>query len=161
MRHRLLVLLIKITHIFAKLTRIQTAVTIVFIAVALPSGAQDGQMELNDDGNMVVIRYNWTKTFINMEDMFKKELAAQQISIHHPKVLCVQNGLEKVRSRIDLAPEAFIEVNLPITVQTSTDSWTKSGLKRDDGTQMVMAEFKGCFKNCNKKVDDAKITFDG
>ena len=60
-----------------------------------------------------------------MDDMFQKQLAANEIHSLHPKIICLKNGLEKVRKRIDSAPESLIRVDLPNKVLTSTESWKK------------------------------------
>ncbi|KAJ6642859.1 hypothetical protein Bhyg_07815 [Pseudolycoriella hygida] len=45
-------------------------------------------------------------------------------------------------------------------VQTASDSWTKGGIKRDDGTHIAFAEFKGYIKDYNKKVEESHLIFD-
>lgn len=132
----------------------------VIIAVSLPGGVKNVKTELNDDGTRLLVKYAWPQPIFDMEDLFRKQLADQLINLHHPKVLCVQNGLEKVRKRIDAAPESLLTLNLPIKVQTSSDSWTKSGIKRDDGTQLVLVELTGYVKQYNKKITDETVTFD-
>lgn len=132
----------------------------VVLAVALPSGAQNVKVELTDDGKMVIINYNWPNTMFDMKDMFKKQFAGKQIDIYHPKVVCLNNALENMRKCSDNAPNASIKVNLPLMVQTSTDTWTKSGLRREDGTQVIIAEFKGYIRNICEPLTDSTVTFD-
>lgn len=69
----------------------------------------------------------------DMQDLHRKMLANIQINIHHPRILCIKNGLEKYRQRIDAAPEASIKVTLPIT---------------------------GYVKNYNTKLIDTVVQFD-
>lgn len=130
----------------------------VVLAVLLPSGVQNPRVELSDDGLTAFVKYAWPKTMYNMEDMFKKQLTTG-ITIHHPKILCFKNALEKVRKRVDMCPEAVIKVNLPIKVQTAIDSWFK-GIHREDGTNIAFAEFKGYIKEYNKKINDSQLVFD-
>lgn len=95
------------------------------------------------DGTRAIVKYVWPKTMFTMEDLIKKQLEQQFISPHHPKVLCIQRALEKVRKIVGICPEAMIKVALPIRVETAIDSWTKGGLKRDDGAEIAYTEFKG------------------
>jgi hypothetical protein len=56
---------------------------------------------------------------------------------YHPEVVALQAELEKFREKVDEAPKGLIEVSLPITVQTDTVTWTKDGIKRDDGSLVL------------------------
>lgn len=127
----------------------------VVMAVTIPSGAQKVRVELSNDGLTVFVKYNWPKTMFNFDDMFKKQLDNQEMNILHPKILCLKNALESVRTRVDSMPEAFMKVKLPIKVQTASDTWSKRGIKREDGTNVVLAEFKGYIKEYNKKANDS------
>lgn len=118
------------------------------------------KLELSDDGTMVMIKYQWAKAMFDMEDLFKKQLASNHITILHPKVLCLKNALSENRQRIDMAPEAIVKINLPTKVQTASGSWQKSGIKREDGTEVVIGDFTGYIKNYNKKITDTTVVFD-
>ncbi|KAJ6634577.1 hypothetical protein Bhyg_13151 [Pseudolycoriella hygida] len=131
----------------------------VVLAVLLPSGIRNVRVELNNDGMAAIVKYVWPATMFNIEDLYKKSLSNNEINIFHPKVLCFKNALEKVRARVDASPEGVINVNLPIKVQTASDSWTKGGIKRDDGTHIAFAEFKGYIKDYNKKVEESHLIF--
>lgn len=85
----------------------------------------------------MVVKYGWSRTMFIMEDLFRKQLHLHQINIHHPKVSCMKNALEKVRLRTNDRPAAVIKVPLPIKVQTVTDTWIKGGLERDDGNMKI------------------------
>ncbi len=132
----------------------------VVLIVMLPGGAKSARIELSEDGLVAFVKYSWSSTMYTMNDLFKKQLDSQQITAHHPKILCIQDALENVRQRRDMCPESVIKVNLPIQVQTAIDSWTKGGLKRPDGTDIAYAEFKGFIKEYNKTLNDTQLVYD-
>lgn len=131
---------------------------VVLIAM-LPGGSTNSRIELSDDGLIAYVKYSWSRTMIRMEDLFKRQLDNNEITTHHPKILCIQDALENVRHRRDLCPESVIKVNLPIRVQTAIDSWTKGGLKRPDGTDIAYGEFKGFIKEYNKTLNDTQLVY--
>lgn len=130
----------------------------VALVIDMPGGAQKVTIQISDDGATATIKYQWCKTMIDMPDLFRKMLAFRDI--HHPRILCIKNGLEKYRQRIDAAPEAMMTICLPIRVQTSSDSWSHVGVKRDDGTQILMADITGYVKNYNTKLINTVVQFD-
>lgn len=132
----------------------------VSLTVCLPGGAQNVKIEINNEGTEVNITYKWPKAMYNIEELFKKQLSNNQISLHHPKLLSLKEGLQNVRSRIDAAPESKIDIRLPIAVQTSPQSWTKTGITSEDGSQIIIAEFRGYINNYSKKIMDSTVTFE-
>lgn len=131
----------------------------VVLAVSLPGGAYEPRVELSADGMIALIKYGWPNSMFNIEDIFKKELDSNRINEFHPKILSFKNALEHVRDRVDARPEGLIKVNLPIKVQTAVDTWSKGGLKREDGTYVAFAQFKGFIKEYNKKSNEYKLIF--
>lgn len=132
----------------------------VILVVCVPGGAKDVKMELNDEGVMATIKYKWSNVVCNMEDLFKKPLATSHVTIHHPKILCIKAALQNFTNEIDNVPESEIQVRLPIRVQTTPESWTKRGVSRDDGSQIVIAEFLGYVKDYNTKLYDSSVLFE-
>ena len=130
----------------------------VAVVITVPAGSQNVKIDISDNGTTATVKYNWSKTMFDMQDLHRKMLANKQINIHHPRILCIKNGLEKYRQR--RKPEASIKVTLPKTVQTASDSWSHSGLKRDDGTQVLIADFTGYVKNYNTKLTDTVVQSD-
>lgn len=131
----------------------------VILIICLPSGAQDAKIELSEDGSIAMVNYTWSKTLYVMEDLFKGFLNATPLNIHHPKIVSLKTGLAKTRKRIDALPDSLIRINLPIRVQTSVESWTHTGVKREDGTRAIIAEFEGFVKEYNKKIIDSRVVF--
>lgn len=132
----------------------------VVMVLSLPSGVQNTKIELSDDGRIAVVRCSWSKTIFQMEDLFKTQLAARTLDLFHPKIMCLKNGLAKSRSRIDATPDTVITIDLPIIVQTAASSWSHFGVKREDGTLAIVAEFEEYIKEYSKKLEDATVTFD-
>lgn len=129
----------------------------VSLVLTLPAGAQNVTIEITDGGDTATIKFKWIQSMYNMRDLFGKMIAAKQITIHHPRILCIKNGLEKYRKRMDLAPEATVKIMLPIKVQTSADSWSYNPLKRDDGTLILLADFTGYVKVYTAKIRDVRF----
>lgn len=132
----------------------------VVLAVALPGGAIEPRIEVTEDGLVALVKYGWPRTIFNLDDLFMKELQSKAINEYHPKILCLKNALESVRERVDACPEGQIKVNLPIKIQTATDTWSKGRVKREDGTFLAFAQFKGYIKEYNKKTNESKLTID-
>ena len=70
----------------------------------------------------------------------------------------LRNGLEKCRKRNDETPDGTLTVSLPIKVQTGGDTWSMSGVKRKNGTQILIAEFTGYVCGYNHRV--RSVTFE-
>lgn len=137
-----------------------TRLDVVLIMVNLPGGAQNVGVELNNDGTVVTIKYNWAKAWYNVKDLFKKFVAAKETTMVHPMVLAVEEALEKCRSHIDSAPESTMVIKLPMKVQTDPFTWKKNGIAREDGMQIVMVEFVGYVKEYHKVKENAIVVFD-
>lgn len=137
----------------------ETANEKVALVVSLPAGAQNVTIELSDNGDTATVKYFWASTMYDMAELYGKMLAKKQIDLHHPRILCIKNGLEKCRKRNDEAPEAAIKVNFPIKVQTGGDSWSMSGVKKQDGTQVLMADFSGFVNDYHAKIRDVQFEY--
>lgn len=137
-----------------------TRIMKVLVAVNLPGGARHVKFEVNEDGYSMTLKFNWSKTWCNMEDLFKAALDDKEISLHHAKVDAMKSALEKCRPRIDASRETVITVKLPIQVQTTPGTYSRIGIVRDDGLLVFMAEFCGYVKEFNKKFSDADVIFD-
>lgn len=130
----------------------------VAMVLTMPAGAQNVTIEISDGGDTATIKYKWIQSMYSMRDLFARMMATRQIAIHHPRVMCIKKGLEKSRKRIDTAPEGLIKITLPITVQTSADSWSQNPVKKDDGTLILMADFTGYVKEYTAKIRE--VDFD-
>lgn len=132
----------------------------LILAITVPGGSQFPSMELNEAGDRVTVRYKWNKYMYEADKLFGKQINAKTLSRVHPKVLAIRSGLEKNRGHIDKTPEGFIQVNLPFKVQTGLQSWSKNGVKGDNGEQIIIAEFTGYVKSYNKATSDSTVLFE-
>ncbi|KAJ6648088.1 hypothetical protein Bhyg_03313 [Pseudolycoriella hygida] len=132
----------------------------VIIAMSIPGGATNVRLTVNTAFRVVTIKYLWPATLYTMQDLFKRQINSKRTTIYHPMISSLQSTLENVRQQIDDAPEAIVEVKLPIHVQSSTDSFEFWGVKRDDGTMAIVAIFKGYSKAYSIKVVDSIVKFD-
>lgn len=133
-------------------------VDMVFVGISIPGGAKNVRFDLETNGLIVHVKFDWPATMYDAKDMFKKELA-NGVQLYHPMVLSFKNELQNVREMIDLAPTTEFTISLPMKVETSPNSWTKEGITREDGTLVIKATFRGFVKNYNKKALDNTVTF--
>lgn len=138
----------------------ESQLEVVNMVVSLPGGAKNPRVELNEMGSKVQIQYEWTPLLFDFENLFKKPINEGKMQRNDPRILSFKSGLEKVRSRIDVAPVAKMEIDLPIPVQTTPGSWENSGAARQDGSLVVLGKFQGLAKEYNKRVQDTQVKFD-
>lgn len=101
----------------------------ILLDVSMPGGLQNVNIELVDDGQAALIKYSWPKPMYDIVDLFQAQLDREELTIHHPMILCFKTGLQETRKRIDSAPTAFFKVTLPINVQVVPGNFT--GLAKD------------------------------
>ena len=94
-----------------------------------------------------------------MNDLFAYWVKKKSLELYHPKVVALQAELEKFREKVDEAPKGVIEISIPITVQTDTATWTKDGIKRDDGSLVLMVELQAYQKTYTVKQTDTSVVF--
>lgn len=119
----------------------------VLLVVSMPGGSQNVKVELVDDGQSALIKYSWPKSMYDIDDLFRAQLDKNDLTSHHPLVLCFKAGLQETRKRIDFAPIASFKVNLPIKVQVAPGSCKRWGIMRADGTQVLISCFTGLAKD--------------
>lgn len=131
----------------------------VLAVVSLPGGAQNVKIDLATDGLSATVKYSWAKSMYDVEDLFKTQLDAREFGAYHPMLLCMKQGLALARKKMDVAPAASIKVELPIKCQTSTNSWKKWGVVRDDGAQVLIADFNGLVNEYVVKTANENYVF--
>lgn len=87
--------------------------------------------------------------------LFKKALIKKDMTLHHPAILALQNGLEKKREKIDESPKSFIRIILQ--VQTGVENYKVSGAARSDGSLVVLGDFKVYVKDYHNKTMSVKF----
>lgn len=130
-----------------------TNTEMVYMAVNMPSGAKDVQLNVVNDGTHVNLTYTWTKPMFLVEELFKAELTKEKK--YHPKIMAAKSGLEKNRARIDATPTGCITIPLPIKVQSAASSFVKKDIQySNDGTLIITAEFQGFIKDYGVRKDE-------
>lgn len=71
----------------------------VLMVVSLPGGSEDIRLEIDDEGLSATIKYSWTKSMYDVADLFKKQLASQELTAHHPMLVCFKQGLTQSRKK--------------------------------------------------------------
>jgi hypothetical protein len=85
------------------------------------------------------ITYSWPKIASNIEGVFTKKIAAG-MSSRQPKILALKNGLASPRNCIDETPQGYVELALPIPMQTNADTILISWGKTEDGSRFFLVE---------------------
>lgn len=135
----------------------ETGVEKVILVISLPSGAQNTEIDVSNDGKIVKIAYYWSQAIYNYHSLFKTELEHEKV--YHPMFVALQKGLQKVRTTIEEAPKSIIQVGLPIKVQTTSGSWTNKGITCKDSV-IVIAKFQGFHKDYYKKKEETIVKFE-
>lgn len=128
------------------------------LALALPGGATGIRFDLSTSGTSLDIEYKWPVFLYQMDKLFRK-IITKDVTLQHPRIESFSTALEKHRSNIDSAPICKIHVNLPIAVQTGQTTWSKTGMKSDDGSLILLADFSGLEKDYIKKEADSLVDF--
>ncbi len=135
----------------------------VCVVATIPGGATNAEFSLIGSGpgtSTALITYNWPRMSYEIESMFKKKIASGALGTWHPKILALKKELQQYRASIDSIPQGSIELTLPIPVQTSADSITRSGGRSSDGTTIVIVDLMA-YQNCyTVKQGDKKVPFD-
>lgn len=131
----------------------------VHLAVVLPSGSTNAILKLSPEGDSVTIKFQWSKTLFNMDELFRKQLQSKELTLCYPRVTSFLDGLSKCRIKIDDAPECAMHIKLPIKVQVSPESWNKWGLQSTDGSTIIAANFQGIVTNYMVTSAEEKVDF--
>lgn len=105
------------------------------------------------------ITYSWPKIASNIEGVFAKKIAAGMPACH-PKILALKNGLASTRNCIDETPQGYMELALPIPVQTNADTIFISGGKTEDGGRFLLVELTAYQTSYTVKKEDKTILFE-
>lgn len=140
-----------------------TTCQMVSIAIVLPSGVTNFEVNVVDDGDVLCLSVDWPKPLVDIEFMhrkwLKKDASGKQISTnitrHHPKLLGFQKTLRMFRKTMENTPQSIARFGLPFTVQPNIVnhynlSWT------DDKTLMVLVDLRSVddsYKVKEKKTD--------
>lgn len=95
----------------------------------------------------------------DVSDLFQTEILAQELTITDPMIASYKAGLAEIREKIDSAPHAAVNLFLPILVQTSPNLWEKWAIKRNDGSQVLIAIFIGYSTEYLQKSQDANVEY--
>ncbi|KAI9553673.1 hypothetical protein GHT06_021600 [Daphnia sinensis] len=116
------------------------------IVVALIGGVDDAKFSLVGDGpgtRTARIDYSWPVTAVDIEAIFQQEIRNGEIPSCHPLIEALKKDLEKSRSSVEEIPRGFMELTLPISVQTVANSISITGEKNKDGTKYLVVILTG------------------
>lgn len=139
-------------------------INLIYVAVAMISGASDINFNVSEDGLEVILNYKWPKAMFDAEDLFYdqlyNEVIEDRISKNHPRVHALKSQLLKMGFTKNFAPKGKIVVKLPQKVQREVGSWAKTAVKKFDGSRIVLLEFKAFQEQLVIKDADKFINFD-
>ena len=131
------------------------------VLIVLPSGVSDGDVVVpaKDDGtDEVIFSYPWTETFVNIDELYNKEIENKTLSISHPEIMAMKESLREVKENIDDIPKSFIKIKLPVKVQTSHHSYEHDVIvtKLKEGNHLVTVRIRLTAFDSNYIVTSAK-----
>lgn len=122
----------------------------VLMVASMPGGSENIRIEISEDGRMVTVRYAWTRSMCDIRELFRHQLMKKDFTTYHPMVLSFKAQLLKAKSSIEAAPDAAIQVRLPIQIQKSLGSYQTWEIRQNDGSSVLMAEFTGLAGHTNE-----------
>ena len=131
------------------------------VLIVLPSGVSDGDVVVpaKDDGtDEVLFSYPWTEEFVNINELYEKELTNKTLSISHPEIMAMKESLRDVKHSIDDIPKSVIKIKLPVKVQTSHHSYEHDTIvtKLKEGNHLVTVRIRLTAFDSNYIVTSAK-----
>lgn len=132
------------------------------VVVALIGGVDDAKFSLVGDGpgtRTARIDYSWPVTSVDIEAIFQTEIQSGEIPSCHPLIEALKKDLEKSRSSVDEIPRGFMELTLPISVQTAANSIYVTGKKNKDGTKYLVVTLMGYQTAYTIKEKDRIVVF--
>ena len=132
------------------------------IVVALIGGVDDAKFTLVGDGpgtRTARIDYSWPVTAVDIEAIFQQEITNGDIPSCHPLIEALKKDLEKTRSNVEEIPRAFMELTLPISVQTVANSINIMGKRNKDGTKCLVVMLMGYQTAYTIKAKDKIVVF--
>lgn len=136
----------------------------VNVAIVIFSGCKDLNFHLSEDGTTVSLNYSWPNAIFNGKELFSDELkypnTNKSVTLSHPKIHSFTSGLIERGITENTIPRGSITVTLPMTVQREVGTWTKKAISKEDGTQIVLLQFRGYQQNIIINDADTSIHFD-
>lgn len=133
---------------------------IVCVAVSVISGARNVDFFLSEDNVTLNVTYAWPSGIYSPEELFRSKLKGDNPwTIDHPKIYAFNNRLLECDLSDKSLPQASIVLTLPMKVQRENGTWTKSGVKTNDGL-IVMLEFQAFQKKRVIEDADTSIVFE-
>lgn len=139
-----------------------TEIERVIIVAGLPFGAVDVSFSLVGNGpgtRAARIDFFWPSIAFDFEALFGKEIEKGMPKIH-PKILALKQDLQHARDSIDDIPNGTIELNLPISVQTSEATISRKGKTQKDGSSVLIVELTAYENSYTTGYGKKKIVFE-
>lgn len=134
---------------------------IVNVAVPMITGIKNINFSISEDGSKIFINYCWPSAIFKPKELFSDEIYdTMKISPDHPKIHSMSTHLLSSGITEKSNPTGRIVIKLPIRVMREEETWTKKPIKKDDGTRIVLLEFKGYGEKNHIKCADTTISFD-
>ena len=106
------------------------------------------------------IVYHWPKISFEFDELFAKQIKAENITNYHPKLIALKKDLQLNRERIDQNPIGTMELTLPISVQTAESFIERYGMRRQtDGSWVLIAELTAYQNVYTKKAEEDAVKF--
>jgi len=135
----------------------------VGILITLPGGAEDVEFSLLGSGpgsSTARLTYSWPRISYDIDSFFEKDINRKEMFPSDPLISSFKQELQNHRETVDCIPKGVIDLTLPIPVQTVSESISKRGKKRDDGS-CVMVVVLSAFENYyTVKKEEKRVSFE-
>jgi hypothetical protein len=132
----------------------------VVVAIPLFTGIRNINFEIAENGEEVSFKYTWPSAMFRADELFSQQIKKNILDNTHPKVHSLKSALLEQAITENTFPTGLIKVKLPIKVQKEVGTWTKEAIKANDGTRVVVVEFKGFQQQQIIKEADTTISFE-
>ena len=115
----------------------------VCVCVSLTSGARDVRFALLGTGPATTtasITYKWPKVMYHVESLFESAIRDKTLSPTDAKIVALKLELENNRDHIETAPQGYMELSLPIPVQTAGEAVNYRCAKNNEGDIVLIAD---------------------
>ena len=135
----------------------------VIVVISLIGGVTDVEFLFLGPGPGTIharVTYRLPRASFNIEQLFEKEIKANQLHSYHPKIIQLKKSLENCRDSIDETPIGCIDLTLPIPVLTTTNSFSKIGKKNKDGSLTLIIDLTAYESLYSLKKESKKVFFE-
>ena len=140
-----------------------TEVEHLVIVATLLGGVTEAKFTLVGDGTgtrKARIEFDWPEPSVDIEGLFAQEIDSGEIPFCHPMIIAMKRDLKNCRENIEHYPKGFIDLDLPISVQTASESISISGKQNATiATKILIVRLKAFQDSYTVQEKQQKVVF--